>query len=309
MSTPLKILLLAALFSFGLPTLTPSTAHAQASASGASNQWQLPTRRVPRYVLTTDIKSRIEPVGLFLDNTFRSRNVYGREGSILLEGAYWQWGVDMGSSPALVEPGVHFEIMPIRLLIVKFEYRAIVYFGAFGYGLSFGSADAAFGDDEVNPRIEAGDHEFGTGHRFGVLPTFQLAAGPIILRNVGEYYYQLMNGFDGPYVRERLHDQLLRTSGDFMMLNATTIAYALWDPPGEGLWILGPYYEYTRGFDAGTTRHRVGGVTAFIAADQWRNARRPRVYLQSGVNLQDTNREGAFFIQGGFGFDLWIGDR
>lgn len=305
----LRTLLLALVAATFLPLALPSTVRAQASASGASNQWQLPSRRVPRYVLTTDIKSRIEPVGLFLDNTFRSRKIYGREGSILTEGAYWQWGVDMGSSPALVEPGVHFEIMPIRLLIVRFEYRTIMYFGAFGYGLSFPSADSPFGDDEVDPRIEAGEHEFGMGHRFGVLPTFQLALGPLIIRNVGEYYYHYLNGFEGPYLRERLHDQLQRTDGDFMMLNATTLAYALWDPPGEGLWILGPYYEYTRGFDAGTTRHRVGGVTAFIAADNWGNARRPRIYAQSGVNLADRNREGAFFIQGGFGFDIWIGDR
>lgn len=286
-----------------------STASAAPPRPVAGERRAIPvaSQQVAKWVHTMDLRIRTQPTGLIFDQTLRNRSVYGREGSLLLEGAYWEYGFNAALSPALAEAGMHVEIQPIRLFILRLEYRALASFGLLGYTLSF-EEDGAYGDDQVEAR--EGDEQTGLAHRFSVMPTIQLALGPIIVRNQTELHYHRYDGYEGPYIRERLHDTLQATDGgDFLFWNSTTLAYEIWRGTGDERWILGPFFEVARGIEADTLRQRVGGVTAYIPTNRWGNIRRPRVYAQAGVNLADRNREGEVFVQGGFGFDLWYGAR
>jgi hypothetical protein len=253
------------------------------------------------WVQTLDLKVRTQPTGLIVDTGVFRRQTVSRPGSLLFDGTYHQGGVDLEVSPALAEVGIHTEWSPIRILILRAEYRTLISYGLLGYTLSFDDANEPFGDNVVERR--EGDEEAGAGHRFSLYPTVQLKAGPVIVRNLTEVHWNLMTGFDGPLVRERLYDRLQATN-DVLVVNTSIVAYELWDGPGPALAIVGPYYEYVRSLESGSERQRIGGVAAWIASDAWGRYRRPRVYLQAGANLVDENREGAVFVQGGFGFDL-----
>jgi len=281
------------------PTIEPSVDAVRDAATS-------PTAEVidPRWILTNDLRFRIEPLGVVIDSSLKRRNVYRRDGSLLFDGVYWEAGANLAITPALAEVGPHFEWMPMRIFILRAEYRLLTSFGLLGYTMSFPEASSPYGDDEVDAR--EGEEEAGIGHRLMISPTLQLAVGPLIIRNVTEFIYHRFDGFDGPYVRERLYDQLNASDGDAMVVNTSVLAFRGWDGPGDAMWIIGPFFEYVTTFNAGTQRQRVGGVTVFIPDDAWGNFHRPRVYLQAGSNLQDRNREGSFFIQGGVGFDLWF---
>ena len=192
----------------------------------------------------------------------------------------------------------------IKVFSLRAEYRVLTSFGTLGYMLSFPTADSPYGEEEEE--LLEGQEETGIGHRVSIMPTVQLAAGPIIVRNLTEWHMSWFGSYDGPYVRERLYDQLQASDGDWLLVNTSVLAYTLWDPEGDGLAIIGPYYEHVVTGDSGTGRQRVGGVAAWIDGQTRGEIRRLRVYLQSGVNLDDRNRDGAFFVQGGAGFDFWL---
>lgn len=253
------------------------------------------------WIQTLDLKIRTQPLGLIADTSVFRRRTVSRPGSLLFDGTYAQGGVDAEVSPALTELGFHAEWSPIRIFVLRAEYRTQISHGVLGYTLSFDDANAAFGDNVVERR--EGEEEAGLGHRLSLYPTLQLKVGPIIVRNLTELHWNQMEGYDGPYVRERVYDQL-QESTDTLVANTSIIAYELWDGPGPALAIVGPYYEYVRSVLSGSERQRVGGVAAYIPSDAWGRFRRPRAYVQAGTNLVDANREGVFFVQGGFGFDL-----
>ena len=258
----------------------------------------------PTLFWSSDLKARIEPLGLIWENQLRWRDVYRRDGSLLFDGVYREVGIDLALSPAIAELGAHVEWLPIKVFSLRAEYRVLTSFGTLGYMLSFPTADSPYGEEEEE--LLEGQEETGIGHRVSIMPTVQLAAGPIIVRNLTEWHMSWFGSYDGPYVRERLYDQLQASDGDWLLVNTSVLAYALWDPEGDGLAIIGPYYEHVVTGDSGTGRQRVGGVAAWIDGQTRGEIRRLRVYLQSGVNLDDRNRDGAFFVQGGAGFDFWL---
>jgi hypothetical protein len=258
-----------------------------------------------RFFMPLDLRGRSQPTGIFVETGLVLRDIYHRDGSTLFEGTYQEIGWDLGVSPALLETGIHGEWMPVRVFKLRAEYHALMYYGTLGYMLSWDDADAAYGDEEADAR--EGEEEFGLGHRFSVQPTFQAKVGPIIIRNTTAFYTHFLGSFDGPYMRERLFDQL-QAEHDGMVANTTVLAAEVWDGPGEAMAIVGPMYETVSTLTSGTGRQRVGGVAVVIPADRIGTLHRPRVYIQSGVNLRDQNRDGAFFIQGGFGIDIWFSD-
>lgn len=259
-----------------------------------------------RLFMPIDLRARTEPTGIFIETSLTLRDTYRRDGSSLFEGVYREIGLDLGVSPALLETGVHGEWMPVRVFRVRAEYHALLYYGTLGYMLSWPDDDVAYGDEEADAR--EGEEEFGIGHRFSFQPTFQAKVGPIIVRNTTVFYTHFLGGFDGPYMRERVFDQL-QAEHDGIVTNTTILAAEVWDGPGEAMAIVGPMYETVSTLESGTGRQRVGGVAVVIPKDTLGSVHRPRVYIQSGVNLNDRNRDGAFFVQGGFGVDIWFANN
>jgi len=279
------------LLALGLVASSASAQDADPSDETATTEW----------IQTLDLKIRTQPLGVLADTSIFRRRTVERPGSLLFDGTYAQGGVDAEISPALAEIGFHAEWSPIRIFVLRAEYRTQISYGVLGYTLSFDDANASFGDNVVDRR--EGEEEAGLGHRLSLYPTVQLKAGPIIVRNLTELHWNQMEAYDGPYVRERIYDQLQETT-DTLVANTSIVAYELWDGPGPALAIIGPYFEYVRSVRSGSERQRVGGVAAWIPTDAWGRYRRPRLYVQAGTNLVDANREGVFFVQGGIGFDL-----
>ena len=258
----------------------------------------------PYWTAALDLKFRTEPIGIVVDTSFFRRSILGSQGDVFTDGGYNQYGLDLEVSPALAEFGFHFESMPVRLVIIRFEYRVMTTFGMLGYTLSWPDRDEAFGDDEADAR--EGEEEFGIGHRIAFMPTLQYAIGRLVIRNMSEFYYHNWQTFDGPFVRERLYDQL-NAKQDVMAVNTSVLAWRIIETTGVKTMLAGVFFEHAEAIEARTRRDRVGALFVYVPWDQVGRVERPRFYLQGGYNLRDTNREGAIFVQGGFGIDLGLG--
>lgn len=258
----------------------------------------------PYWTSTLDLKFRTQPLGVVFDTSLFWRYVQGTEGDVFTDGGYTQLGFDLEASPALADLGVHFEAMPVRLVVIRLEYRLMTTFGLLGYTLSFDDRDAAYGDDEEDAR--EGDEEVGIGHRLAFMPTLQYAVGRLVIRNMAEFYYHNWQTFDGPYVRERLYDQL-NYRQDVMIVNTTVLAWRIIQTEGVKTMLAGAFFEHAETLEARTRRDRVGALFVWIPGEHMGRSDRPRVYLQGGYNLRDTNRQGAVFVQGGLGIDLPVG--
>jgi hypothetical protein len=280
-----------------LVLLLVSAAALVAPSAGHAQQENPP----PYWTTSLDLKIRTEPLGLLIDTSIFRREILGSARDVFTDGAYKQYGVDLEVSPALADVGLHFEAMPVRLAILRFEYRLMTTFGLLGYTLSFDERGAEYGDEVEDAR--AGEEEFGVGHRLAFMPTLQYAVGRLVFRNMAEFYWHHWTTFDGPYVRERLYDQL-NAKQDVMIANTSVVAWRIIETAGVKTMLAGAFYEHVHAVEAATRRQRVGALFVWIPAERWGNVERPRLYLQSGYNLFDRNREGAVFVQGGFGVDF-----
>jgi hypothetical protein len=68
-------------------------------------------------------------------------------------------------------------------------------------------------------------------------------------------------------------------------------------------------YEFTRAGAAKIVRERAGGAVYWAPAARWLGLDRPRLYVLTGVNLVDRNRQGEVFALLGFGGDIDLGAR
>ncbi len=258
------------------------------------------------FFMPIDLRFRTQPVGIALETSAIYRDTYRRDGSKLFDGVYWETGADLVVSPAFAEVGAHVEWLPIKIFKLRAEYHLIPYFGAVGYMLSYPSADADYGDAVEDAR--EGEEEAGLGHRFSLQPTVQFKFGPVVVRNSTNLYYYLLDGFDGPYQHERLYDRLI-AQHDGIVANTSFILFQAWEGTDPAQLLVGPYFEYATTFADGNSRMRVGGTLVYIPHPAWGRIHKPRLVLQAGANLQDTNRPGAFYIQGGIGIDLWFRNK
>jgi hypothetical protein len=239
------------------------------------------------------------------------------DGAALLLGAYRRWtsafhpveavpasylqaGTMLALNPAYAQASVYGEWMPAIFAQLKLQYDLYGFFGDNGALLSFPSADAKFGDDEIDD-LE-GQEESGLGHRILFQPTLRGKLGPLFLRNqtdVAYYWFDARN----PYAFEREYDTLLRESGDVLVANRSHLLFQAWRGTGESILLAGPFYEVTHALDAGITRQRVGAALYWVPVEALWLFSRPRLYGEMGINMQDRNRDDGFFAVFGAGVD------
>jgi hypothetical protein len=263
--------------------------------------------RFAKHFMLLDLKARSAPVGLMAEGSLIARTTRSAPDSLLLDQTYREIGIDFVVSPAIAEAGLHAEWMPLRIFRLRAEAHALSSFGVLGYTLSFPTADAAYSDKVADDRVE--ESEAGVGMRLSLQPTLQIKLGPVIARHTTSVFWHALGGFKGPFVHERLYDQLQRTEGDGMMVHTSLLAYQLWDGAGDAMALAGGFHEYVESFESGTSRQRVGAVAVVIPAQTVAGFQRPRLYVQGGTNLSDRNREGDLFVQGGLGVDLWFAEQ
>jgi hypothetical protein len=100
------------------------------------------------------------------------------KGGALWESTKIDFGIKNSLSPAYDMAGVFVDILPIAIFDLAFSAQAIGYFDALGYGFkSVSGYDAGF-DDAALDSIQ-GKNAFG--FMLTANPTFQIAAGPIVV--------------------------------------------------------------------------------------------------------------------------------
>ena len=213
---------------------------------------------------------------------------------------YTQIGFGLGVNPAYAKGSVHGEWQPAIFAKLRLEYDLYRFFGKNSGLLSFPNADAKFGEQELD--VREGSEEKATGHRVLFQPTLYAKVGPMLLMNQTDLAYYRFNG-DGPYFLELEYDTLVK-DGDYVIANRTQILYPAWKGSGDAILYAGPYYEITHARDADLTRQRVGVQVHWVPADSLWGMNRPRIYMQTGVNIQDRNREGEMYMALGFGVDF-----
>lgn len=294
--------------------LTPLTGSAQGLSGleeGGATGSTLPAPE-ERFMWTFDLQARSQPIGLILSNRLFHRATYEGDGGPLYSGTYQQIGLDVNLSPAFVEIGPSVEFRPINLFVYGFGYHALGFWGTLDYPLSFPTRDSPYGDNIVDARDADddpnNDEEPGLAHRLFFSQTTQLQLGRIAIRNQLQTFLYFIPDFDGPYIRERLYDQLV-ADRDLLLSNTAVVLYEAWLGQEDAKLLLGAFHEYVFAREARSTRHRLGGVGVWYPTASKGRIQRWRVYLQVGANIEDPNREGAVFGQGGFGFDLHFGEN
>ncbi len=305
------LLLCAALFALAALTAVPADAQGLTGLDDeGSDDAALPPPE-ERFLWLFDMQARSQPIGLIFSNRFVQRATYEGDGGPLYKGTYQQIGLDANLSPAFLEIGPSVEFRPINLFVYGFGYHLIGFWGTLDYPLSFPTRDSPYGDNVIDARDADdnpdNDEQTGVAHRLFASQTSQLAVGRIAIRNQTQAFLYFWPGFEGPYLRERLYDALV-TDRDLLISNTAAVLYEAWSGNGDAAFLVGPFHEYVYAMDAGSTRHRLGAVGVLYPTESMGRIQRWRVYLQVGANLEDPNREGAIFGQGGFGFDLHFGE-
>ncbi len=282
-----------------VPLLCPATALAQTPTPSRSPVAEEPQIARTETALQADLVGEANPEGVMLVVGGFRRWIQEFDRTYGIPASYLQAGGMLGVNPAYAQASVYGEWMPALFAQLRLQYDLYTYFGANGGLLSFPSADARFGDKEVDARKD--QEESGAGHRILFQPTLRAKVGPFILRNQTDAAYYLFPG-SGPYFHELEYDTLLK-NGDFLVANRTQALFEAWKGKQDEVLLAGPYYEVTHAGDADLTRQRAGGVLYWVPKENVWLLDRPRIYAQFGVNLQDRNRDHELFAVFGVGFD------
>ena len=252
-----------------------------------------------RLFLEADLVGGVNPMGLaaIIELNYRKSDSYNEAYS--MPGSYRQAGLGLTLTPAYVRTSLLVEWMPWVFLGLRGQYDGYAYFGANDALLSFPSANAPYGDDELDKRD---DEEKTFGQRLLFRPTLQLKWGPVLFRNRTDAAYYRFSG-KGPYFHEREYDTLLK-DGDFLLANKTHILWEVERSGKEKRFMVGPFYEWVRAWEADIIQQRIGLGVYWVPRDKILPLDRPRIFIQGGYHLQDPNRQDTWFIQAGFGFDL-----
>jgi hypothetical protein len=256
-----------------------------------------PTREV---IVQTDLIARANPSGILLQVGALHRSRLGAPPRVDWPAPYLDIGVATGLNPAYAQGTLDVEWMPIAPFILRLQGDLFGYFGANGALLEMPNGQAAFGAKEINAL--SGHERTKLGERIMIQPTLRLKFGPFIVRNQTDLAWYRFGG-SGPYFYEWEYDVLLK-NGDGLFANRTAILVQLWARGNDALLLLGPYYELRRSFAAELQRQRFGGIAFFCPTDRVYQFSRPRFYIQTGLNVEDRNRQNELFIVGGLGFDF-----
>lgn len=249
--------------------------------------------------VSADLAGRYGPAGLFLSAGVARRWAREDGPGPLARGRHAQVGLSAGVSPALAQGTLSAEWIPVAPLQLRVQYDLQGYFGAYGSLLELPSADARFGDDELDALD--GEEVAGVGHRLAFSPVLRARLGPLLLRNQTDLCWYALSSRPGWY-HEAEYDTLLARR-DWLVANATVLFAELLGRTGASL-LVGPMYEVTRSGAAAIVRQRVGAALYLAPAGRRLGLDRVRVYALAGVNLSDRNREGEPFAALGVGGDL-----
>jgi len=245
-----------------------------------------------------DVVSLFNPAGFSFTAKGYIRQVYNKDQLPLWDGLYYQVAAQLRITPAYRRAGLQIEWMPIAIVQLRAEYDRLYFSGKFGSLLSFSSSDSLFGDDEIDARD--GEEISAYGTRTAVQLTLRVKSGNTIIRNVTDIIQYTFPG-DGPYYLERENELLMATSDDVL---SNQLFYLVENKNGSGSRYFGPYHDYLHVDQSSLTRERLGITWLQQYNKTLVNLLNPRMYVQSGVYLQDPNREDEFYIIVGIGGDI-----
>jgi hypothetical protein len=212
-------------------------------------------------------------------------------------GALWEsTKVDVGLknslSPAYEMFGAYVDILPIAVLDLAFSAQAIGYYNALGYGFhSVAGYDSEFGDDAFGG--SSGKNAFG--FMLTANPTFQIAAGPIVVMDSFSVNAFSVDDREG-YFHEAIGGCVLKKQ-DIELVND---AYALFTFPfglmlgvnDSILFVPGSGYVSNCLQAIGVYSSQLSETLSFYAA------------LTGGTYLEDRYYEGELRISGQAGVTL-----
>ena len=252
------------------------------------------------WILSTDLVGAYNPEALAVLADASYVDVYHTDNSPLWNGLYIKGGSQLSISPAYATFGAHFEWMPIAIAKLHFQYDYYHYFGQYGSLLTFDSGKAPFGKGVLKDR--KGEEQSGDGSRFLFQPTLQAKFGNIIAMNKLTMAYYTFSG-SGNFFYEQEYDTLLKKH-DYLLDNQFQVFYEFSKTKITKTFLIGPYYEVTHARGAAITRKRLGLTAYYVPYATYKNINNPRVYLQTGYNIQDRNRHHEFYAIAGMGFDF-----
>lgn len=210
-----------------------------------------------------------------------------------------QAGAEVGLNPAYAQMAAHVEWMPWIVALIRLQYDFYAFFGANGALLSFATHTQAFGDDAINER--SGDEEPSVGHRVKLSPTLRAKLGPLVIRNTIDFAGYSFYG-RGPYFYEWEFDTLL-DQNDGVFNERLNLLLELWSKGQAATFLVGPVYELTYAVKTQIRRQRAGVQVLWIPRDQLGGWGQFRIYLQTGVNIEDRNRKNQIYAIIGAGTD------
>jgi len=251
-------------------------------------------------VVSADLAGQDNPKGLMLSVGAYRRWVRDRDRELGVPSSYLQAGVGAATSPGYGRVSAHGEWLPVIFAKLRFQYDIYRYYGDYASLLSFPSADAKFGREEIAAR--EGTEERGFGTRALVRPTLMAKSGRVVITNQTDLAYFRFTG-RGPYFLEWTYETLLK-NGDTVVENRTNLLLEAWKGPRGASLLTGPYYEITRASAADLSRVRSGIMAYWVPRDARAVNYRPHFFAQVGWYLRDPNRAGTLTAAAGIGFDL-----
>jgi|GEM_PF-1299944 len=269
-------------------------------ASARENQ---PTALGGKYGLSMDINGEYKPSDLGITANPWYRYVYHKEQDPLWDGLYLEGGGLFMLNPAYGQAGAYLEWMPITILQLHVQLDRYLFFGQYGALMAFDDRNARFGDRAL--RTHQGKEMTGDANRLLLQPTFTLTAGRMVLSNETDYAFYSFEPNDaqtGAYFWELEYDTLLKKR-DRLIADTLSLLYEF-DPGKKQSLLIGPYYEVVHAYGSRLTRQRMGISFDYELPTGHGRWQRPRLYLQTGANVQDRNAQGQLYLVGGIGADF-----
>lgn len=251
------------------------------------------------FLATIELSASTNPEAIATSGEAYYHYIYREDKSPIWKGLYIQSGFQFLLNPAYVKTGLHLEWMPIALFQLRIQYDYFRYFGQFTSLLDFDSAEARYGDSEINAK--KGSELTGYANRLSIHPVLRVKFGKIIIRNSFDYYkYQISE--ERPYFLESAIDILVTRNGRIYsnMLAALYTMNITWAKQS----MVGPAYEYTRSIETDLTRQRIGLVAFQSLNYSSKRMSNIRWFSKLAYNLEDRNRENEFYIGIGIGTDI-----
>ena len=231
----------------------------------------------------------------------RYRHIYRLSDRLVLDGAAIQAGADIAYAIATARSAVHFEWQPLAVTRLRAQYETWLWTGItsdLGHGLSFPSADAPFGPDELRRR--EGEEEQALGHRLLLVSSLEGKLGPVVGFTAPEIALWYIHGEESYWLEPQYDNLIQRGSLDATVRVTSAILLEVWSAgDGDGAARIGALHEVVHTLAASLTRHRLGGLLTFTPRRSFARLHRPTVSFSAGSNLEDPNRQGEPWLLAG----------